>query len=110
MPAVQQPKPCVCIGDECDFAETLCKTLRPAIAKACTPKAIPAIDKTVKALKALTAPTSRSAGWKQDAITALLKTKQTILAERRSRRIWGALATLGGVAAVAAWAAVWVLA
>ena len=75
-----------------------------------TPKAIPAIDKTVEALRALTAPTSRSAGWRQDAIATLLKTKQSILAERRSRRIWGTLATLGGVAAVAAWSAVWVLA
>ena len=96
--------------DECDFAETLCKTLHPTIAESRTPAAIPAIDKTVEALRALTAPTSRSAGWKQDAITALLKTKQAILAERHSRRVWAMLSALGGVAAIAAWAAVWVLA
>ena len=58
----------------------------------------------------MTAPTSRAAGWKQEAITKLLKTKQSILDERRSKRVWATLATLGGVAAVAAWAVVWVLA
>ena len=96
--------------DECNFAETLCKTLRPTIAEVRKPQILPAIDKTVEALKALTAPTSRAAGWKQEAITKLLKTKQSILDERRSKRVWATLSTLGGVAAVAAWAVVWVLA
>ena len=52
----------------------------------------------------------QAAGWKQDAIATLLKTKQSILDERRSKRVWATLSTLGGVAAVAAWSVVWMLA
>ena len=94
--------------DECTFAETLCQTLQSAIAEARTPAAIPAIDTTVEALRALAAPTSRAAGWVQEACTTLLKTKQSILTERHSKRVWATLATLVGMVVVAVWAAVWV--